>query len=140
MTATIMGRPKEYTAEFIQNEADEMINWFNKSESNVFLIKFATLRGYSKQRFSEWAKSNPYFSEQFTRAKEIQEARLLEFGLNGRHKEQMSKFVLVNHHDYKERSEQSVKTEGTLTIQSVKYSTPPLLSQDHNEISVEAKE
>ena len=139
MTNATMGRPLEYTDEFIRNEADELLKWI-KQDGNIFMIKFAALRDYSPQRHNEWCKSNSYFSEIYSRAKRIQEYKLLEGGILGHHKEQMSKFVLVNHHDYKEKSEQHVKSEGTLTIQSVKYSTPPLLSQDHNEISIEAKE
>ena len=139
MAIASIGREKIHTEEFIQNEANALLEWI-KQEDNIFIATFAASRDYSRQRYEEWRKSSQYFSDCYARAKEIQEAKLLHGGILGKYKEQMTKFCLVNHHDYKEKSEQNVKSEGTLTIESIKYSTPRLIEADHSEISVEAKE
>jgi hypothetical protein len=55
------GRPQIYTKEFIENEADEILEWVQK-DSSIFLGDFAFSRKYSTARMLEWTKCNEIFS------------------------------------------------------------------------------
>ncbi len=114
------GRPIVYDDTFIENEARLLEEWI-KEPDNYFVNKFALQRGYDYHLPILWAKSNKYFSAIYSRAKQMQEVKLMEAGLNGKHKEQMSKFVLVNHHNYKEKVEQSIQQDTTFTVKTVNY-------------------
>lgn len=115
------GRPEEWNNQLIEAEGIELLAWLER-DGNVFAKEFANQRGYHSSRFTEWCQQSKTFQLIYSRAKEIQEVKLLKGGLHGTHKEQMSKFVLVNHHDYKEKSELSASIDGKLSISTVDYS------------------
>jgi len=74
-----MGRPKIYTDQFIQIEADALREWI-KNPSSMYIGVFASERGYDRHRLSEFAKSNDYFSAAYKEAIQWQENT---FCLNG---------------------------------------------------------
>lgn len=114
------GRPIVWTDEAIDREADALLDYMNQDE-NLFVEKFALSRGYHPQRFGEWNKIHDRFASIYARCKKIQEIKLVERGLFGIHKEQMSKFVLVNHHNYLDKSQIEAKVDGSLQIKTVAY-------------------
>ena len=78
------GRPVKWTPEAIEAEGEALLAWLMEDESRFWVKSFATERGYSPQRFSEWVKVSPEFSEAYEIARGIQESRLLHMGLRGR--------------------------------------------------------
>ena len=76
----------------------------------------------------------------YSRAKQMQEIRLLNGGLSGKFKEQMTKFVLVNHHNYAEKSETKVNQETSYTIKTINYNQPQAtLQADQDLLEIEVK-
>ena len=61
------GRPKKYTPEFIENEAEAFETWI-ADPKNLWFEDFAFSRGYSAKLLSMWAKENEKFSEAYERA------------------------------------------------------------------------
>ena len=76
----VMGRPKIYTEEVIQQEADALINWIQDSK-NTYIGQFAFQRGYDRQRISEFARDNKYFSDAYRQAIQWQENTFLHNAL-----------------------------------------------------------
>lgn len=68
----VMGRPKIYTDERIQEEADALLEWIQKP-SSIYIGVFAAERGYDRARLSEFARNNDYFSRAYTEAIQWQE-------------------------------------------------------------------
>jgi hypothetical protein len=68
----VMGRPKIYTDEVIQQEADALVEWI-KDKKNTYIGVFAAERGYDRARLSEFARSNDYFSRAYKSARQWQE-------------------------------------------------------------------
>ncbi len=101
------GRPKKYTKEFIENEAEELNKWIQK-DGNVFFNRFALMRGYHPQKFTEFAAQNERFQEVFTMAKKWQELVISEGAITKTFSDGFSKFVLVNHHGWSDKSETKV--------------------------------
>lgn len=89
------GRPKKYTEDFINNEAEEFIKWLS-NPSNIWFEDFANERNYSPRLLSIWAKENHKFSEAYERAKYWQKSLLIKGGLLSKYNPNITKFVLVN--------------------------------------------
>lgn len=93
------GRPKKYTLEWMENEAKLFEEWMKKKDS-VFIKQFAVERGYLSSYFADFAAESKVFDDVLKRAKEWQETRLLSLGLYNHINPYITKFVLVNHHNY----------------------------------------
>lgn len=98
------GAPPKYTKEFIENEADEFIKWMQLPRS-IYYKSFAFSRGYSQQRLTEWAASNEKFAETMRIANDWQEQKLIECSLHNDTNASMTKFVLINKHNWRDKQE-----------------------------------
>jgi len=98
------GRPVKWTPEAIEAEGEALLAWLMEDESRFWVKSFATERGYSPQRFSEWVKVSPEFSEAYEIARGIQESRLLHMGLRGRG-QSMAIFALKVNHGWRDVQE-----------------------------------
>lgn len=74
------GQPEKYTLEWVDKEADILLEWLKKDEG-VYIGSFAYERGYAKQRLPEFCQKSVKFSEAMEKAKSWQEAKFLEKGL-----------------------------------------------------------
>lgn len=89
------GAPIIYTIEFIENEALELLKWMgNETHDGIFFTEFALKRGYSRQRFSEWAEKSKRFSDVLKIAKEWQEHKLTKGALTKEYEAGFAKFVM----------------------------------------------
>ncbi len=78
----VMGRPEKYTEEWLDQEAKELMQWIaDDSKKKIYIGSFARLRGYSRQRLSEFAKSSKNFSDAYENAKLWQEEFFMTKGL-----------------------------------------------------------
>ena len=89
------GKPLIHTIEFIENEADALIDWINDdSHDGIFVTEFASRRGYSRQRFVEFAEKSNRFSDALKLAKEWQEEKLIKGGLLRTYDAGFTKFIM----------------------------------------------
>ena len=109
------GRPKEYTKEFIEKEADAFLAWLKKPDA-LYIKRFALERGYHPQRLSEFAQENKKFAEVLNMAQAQQETKLVEGALTNTFNAGFTKFVLINKHS------KDYKSENTLEDNSPKFS------------------
>ena len=101
------GRPTKYTKEFVDNEAELLEEWM-KQPGNIVLNKFATERGYLRQRLTEFCEISEKFSDTFKKAKEWQENLLIENAVTKVFSDGFTKFILINNHGYADKSETKV--------------------------------
>ena len=105
-----MGRPKKWTQEAIEAEAEALLEWFE--DPNHFWLKdFAIERGYCSQKFSEFSAESEYFSDALKRAKEIQESRLVRMGFSKKFNPAMAVFALKNVAGWRDNPEQIIIRE-----------------------------
>jgi len=109
------GVPKTYTKEWLEKEAQAFLDWMELPDS-IFFKSFAIERGYSPQRLTEFADQSNVFAEVLKRAKGWQESKLVKGGLRKEYDSSITKFVLVNHHGYKEKSEISGDQTNPLAV------------------------
>ena len=74
------GAPEVYTQEWLAEEAKRFLAWMKEPKS-IYFKSFAIERGYSPQRFVEFADKSSEFAEAYKLAKEWQEQKLVSFGL-----------------------------------------------------------
>lgn len=99
-----LGRPVEYTLEYVRAEAAALLEFLATEENadKLFLEDFIMTRSYAPQRWSEWRKKyadDAEFIEMTARATMILELRLKYAGLNARNPA-MPIFLLANNHGY----------------------------------------
>lgn len=122
-----IGRPKEWTDEKIIQVGEEMVDWFNASPDNVFLVQFCAEKGIHTQRISEWTKQIPSFSDAYNKCMLMQHAKLLQKGMDAKNP-LFSMFALKNHHGYADKKE--VKQE----TRSINIDVKMLKSADEEEL------
>lgn len=99
------GRPKRFTDEFIENEAEEFLKWMKQPKS-VWYETFAYERGYTAQCLSEWAKINDRFREVYQISQTWQKQRLLSGSLFNELNSSITKLVLANTIGWTDKQEQ----------------------------------
>jgi hypothetical protein len=112
----MMAKPKKYTEKWVLEFMEEM--WLQFS-SGVYLFKnqFLTLKEITAPRYSEWRKEykdNERIQTLFQLVDQKQEEILLLNGLSKRASESLTKFMLINHHDWQDKKE--VKSTGDQPI------------------------
>ena len=79
----VRGRPKEWTDDRIQEEAEALISWFEEDDSRYWLKSFAIERGYSPPLLNYLCDKSDVFAEAHAHAHSICEERLVELGMSG---------------------------------------------------------
>jgi hypothetical protein len=104
--------PEKWTEGRALKLGDELILWLKSKDENIFFEEFlyidndyyASLICYLTEKFSS-------FSDLIVKAKKIQELKLQKFGVLDKLNAPMTKFVLINQHDWKDKKEIDQKTE-----------------------------
>jgi hypothetical protein len=96
--------PYIYTEEWLAKEATLLLEWVSFPE-NFYFKRFALERGYTSQRFPEFAKRSEVFKEALALAKEWQEVKLVEGCIHQDFNSTMTKFVLQNCHGWQEKTQ-----------------------------------
>jgi hypothetical protein len=126
------GRPKKYTKEFMENEAELLREWM-KDKNNIFIGDFCFDRDYGEARIDEFVKTNEKFSEVYSKFKLRQKTEIIKGGLKRRFAHPMCALLLSNCHDMYLRTEQ--KTVGEVSnplafaLQSVDGTTKDLVNE-----------
>ena len=107
MSVNVGGRPLLYTDEIIEKYADEMIEYM-KIPNNIFINKFLLERGITRHRYNEWKERNTKFRHAYQQCHELQEERIKEGSLFKEFDSNMSKFLLINNHGYKDKTEATI--------------------------------
>ena len=110
---------KEYQPDEIWTEkkaiklGNELIEWMNevdenqKDKGNIFWEEFLVIvKDYYPGLSSYLAKKYSSFFKLLEKAKKTQELKLVKYGVQDQLQATMTKFVLINHHDYIDRVEQ----------------------------------
>ena len=82
----------KYNSNYVEQLADEMYRWFTtksvdsegREQTRLWLRDFAISKGLNRQRISEYAKKNTYFSYVLELCKGIQESLLFKLGLTSK--------------------------------------------------------
>lgn len=106
------GRPKKYTQEFIEAEADAFLKWMQQKDS-LWFEDFAIQRGYSPDYLSEWAKENPRFEEVYKRSRFWQKSLLIRGGLLSKFNSNITKLVLANTVGWTDKVESKVSGDAS---------------------------
>lgn len=91
------GRPKKYTTEFIESEAEALLAWLEKGKF-IWFERFALERGYDPNLLSLWADENEKFSGAYEMAKARQKILLIEGGLIKKFNFNMAQLLLGHHY------------------------------------------
>ena len=107
------GRPVKFTAEVIDQYADELLEWM-KDESKFWLKDFCLEKGLNPDLMSLWAKQSQRFSGAYETAYRLQEARIYKGALVGNYNPSMAKLGLTNWHGWTDKTEQKVHIDGAI--------------------------
>lgn len=117
-------KPEQYTKEFVQKVLQDMLDEAVKNPDVFFIGEVLVPRGFHKQRYSDWKKKfaqDHEIVELWRQLEDLLESRIVKGGLKEDLSSQMSKFVLINKHDWKDKQE---------IAHSGKVSVTQLLAED----------
>lgn len=100
------GRPKTFSDERIEEEAEAFVEWMKKEDS-IWYKDFAMERGYHPEYLSIWAKTNERFSQVYAFSKEWQQSKLVKGGLLNKYNGGFTKFVMANTCGWAEKTQVS---------------------------------
>jgi hypothetical protein len=130
------GRPKKYTKEFIEGEADAFEKWM-KLKNSLWYEDFASERGYDPNLLSLWAKENQRFSGVYSKAQAWQKSLLIRGGLLNKFNASITKLVLANTVGWTDRVESKVSGDAhnplAFILQNVNGTTKELISDESND-------
>jgi len=93
---------------------ESLLEWLREDDENMFINDFLVIvNDYDDSLVNYLSHKFSSFSELIKKTKTIQETKLVKFGVLDRLNAQMTKFVLINNHDWKDKKEidANVKTE-----------------------------
>lgn len=99
-------QPEEkWTEEIALNLANELIAWQKKSPANMFFDEFLVIeKNIHPRTIAYLCKKFTSFCKLIEQAKGIQEIKLKKYGTADKLNASMTKFVLINNHNWKEQS------------------------------------
>jgi hypothetical protein len=113
------GRPKIYTKEFIDKEADILEEWLQDKPNNIFIEDFCLERNYHDSRIPEFVSVNKRFSAVYDMLKMKQRISLFKGGLNRKFAHPMCALVLSNYHNIHAKTETTVTNNNVDTLDCV---------------------
>lgn len=119
------GRPIKYTKKFIENLADEMLDFYYNDINAWHLLDFAVHKRINRERLSEFARSNDKFSHALKNVKDICEQRIINRAYTMRNST-FAIFDLKCNHGWKDTQvvEHSGNANITLTYDTVTREQP----------------
>lgn len=109
------GRPKKYTDEFINNEADALENYLYESMANELLLKLETFclnRGYTTDLISQWAKINKKFSKVLKTVKKFQVEQIVNGAITNKLNPTFSMFLLKCQYGFNDGNVRKIEVSG----------------------------
>jgi hypothetical protein len=127
------GRPKKYTEEVINKEAEALEEWM-KDKNNLFIEMFAFERGIHEDNIADFDRNNERFRRVYKTFKMRQKGLLYEGGLKRKFAHPMCALVLSNSHGVYLKTEQKVTGDQTnslaITLQQIDGTTTNLVKDE----------
>lgn len=111
----------KYKKEYCQ----KMIDYFHAYEGYPTFELFADSIDTTDDTLRNWCENYPDFATAYARCKNIQKGKLVDGALSERYNANFAKFVAVNCHGMKERSETDSNVTFTVTL-------PPEVDEESN--------
>ena len=131
-----------WTQPVAEKFCNDLIGWLKEDDQNIFYDEFIFIIAKPKDYHpdakiylglpSYLAEKHTSCSKLLEKAKKIQEIKLAKFGTMDKLSASMTKFVLINIHDWKEKSETESTIKGRLDLVDTLFPT-------HEEIMDEKK-
>lgn len=100
---------QKWTEDAALKIGNELISWMKKEDENMFFEEFLYLKeNYNTDLISYLRKKFSSFAELIRIAKKMQEVKLKKFGVMDKLNAQMTKFVLINNHNWRDKKEINV--------------------------------
>ena len=113
--------PSKYTKKFVNNLADEMIDYFVNDTSKFHLVEFAAHKLIPRQQFSVFANNNQKFSDAIKVIKTICESRIANHAYTMRNPT-MALFDLKCNHQWDDKQTINMQHGGNVNI-NLSYDT-----------------
>lgn len=113
-----VGRPTKYTQEFIEHEADALIEYLKTAEPIPFIKDFAHKRGYTSAEIAHLFVSNQKFLHALNSLRDVQETKLVFGSLTNKLNSYMSMNTLKNVSGWRDKQEHEHTGEVSFVIKN----------------------
>lgn len=115
VTKSYQGRPIEWTKPRIDRLTQALNEWI-ENPKNYFVLGFCNEQGIEHKHLERLAQMDESFCQTYSRAKQIQEERLVELGVSRKGDGNFIKFILANKAGYKDKQEISGDSANPLAL------------------------
>lgn len=107
-------QPEEkWTEDSAEKLGLDLIKWLKKEEENIFFEEFIYIENdYYPGLIAYLSNKFKSFLKLIGKAKKIQEVKLQKFGTFDKLNASMTKFVLINQHDWENKTQTDITTNG----------------------------
>ncbi len=112
------GRPKIYTKEFIDTEAEALNKWI-QNNSNIFIGDFCWERGYHESRIDEFVRDNEKFSLALNMFKMRQKTALFKASLSKKTQFNGCALILGHYHGIYAKTEQKLSGDSVNPLECI---------------------
>lgn len=100
---------QKWTEDAALKIGNELLSWMKEADENMFFEEFLYLKeNYNTDLIAYLRKKFSSFAELIRIAKKMQEVKLKKFGVMDKLNAQMTKFVLINNHNWRDKKEINV--------------------------------
>lgn len=99
----------KWTEEKALEIGNDLLDWIKEdTKENIFVSDYLVRNGYYKDMVDYLQEKYESFSDIIKNALQIQEMKLVKYGTQGKLQPAITIFVLKNHHDYRDRTDQNI--------------------------------
>jgi len=114
------GRPKKYTDEVIKKHGEGLLK-FMQVKKNYWLKDYCIKNDFPSEYLSIWERENSEFSQSLKKAKDIQESKFVEKGINAKGNVAFIIFALKNVSKWRNEDQ----TDNEIIPQKITIKLPP---------------
>lgn len=96
--------------------ADEFLDWYEKDKSNIWFKGFFTRKRVARSTIERLRGRNEYFDDVYMLAKDLQEERLVNLGIDGGKSTPFVMFLMKNVLGYRQDGRDDAEGEDTHTL------------------------
>lgn len=127
------GRPRKWTDELIEQEADAFEQWMERPDS-IWYEDFCLGRGYPPDNLIRWAKENEKFCTVYRKSQIWQKSKLIRGGLLNTYNAGFTKFVMGNTCGWADKQHATISGDSsnplTFILNSIDGATKELASHE----------
>lgn len=126
--------PEKWTEKKALKVGEKLLKWLKAEDENMFFDEFLYINNdYHPKLISYLSNKFSSFLTLLDQAKQIQQTKLIKFGCFDKLNATMTKFVLINHHNHTDKSQQDITSGGEKISNDINFTYGDFNDEDFDD-------